>query len=348
MIAAPHNDHACLDALTEHVISLVESNDPKLVALAEAHTDPDALAAWMRTLPQRDDHGRPEDGPKIDACQPAQRFQVDSIEPNCFERTGQWVGASEMMDPTPVYRFATVKTSNGLHTFPTRDGAPVILDPRQSRNALYAGLFRENQARNAGPMVFDPLSALGWVTELAVEPALGIVNGLLRVRNADRAMRALFVGRPLCVGDVTDVVFTLALADREARQFGPSIERLVRTTTRAVDNLDAAAGRRWLDKAGGPRNLELSVGGVTLSPDMAVLGSLARVGGRIAGNIGLEALKLKLASMGVGAPIINSLEHELNREGLSLGPFARPPAMLGTLGALSPESIAGRWLAKKL
>jgi hypothetical protein len=35
---------------------------------------------------------------------------------------------------------ATVNTPSGPHTFPTRDGEPVILDPFQSRNALKAGL----------------------------------------------------------------------------------------------------------------------------------------------------------------------------------------------------------------
>jgi len=52
--------------------------------------------------------------------------------------------------------------------------------------------------------------------------------------------------------------------------------------------------------------------------------------------------------MGVTPPILGSLEQELNREGLSLGPLAAPPPILGSLAALTPDAIAGRWLAAKI
>jgi hypothetical protein len=46
--------------------------------------------------------------------------------------------------------------------------------------------------------------------------------------------------------------------------------------------------------------------------------------------------------------VLNSLEHELNQEGLTLGPLAKPSPMLGSLSAMTPEALAGQWLAAKL
>jgi hypothetical protein len=80
----------------------------------------------------------------------------------------------------------------------------------------------------------------------------------------------------------------------------------------------------------------------------SLVGSLARVAGRIAGGIGVEAAKVKLNDVGIGAPVIRAFEKELNREGLSLGPLARPTPMVGSLDAMTPQALAGRWLAQKL
>jgi hypothetical protein len=83
VIAAPHNDRDCLDAITEEVAEMVESLDPMLLAIAEEHGSPEALAAWIRSLPQRDDTGLPCDGPKIEACRPPQRLRIPAEDPNC-------------------------------------------------------------------------------------------------------------------------------------------------------------------------------------------------------------------------------------------------------------------------
>jgi hypothetical protein len=351
VIASPHNDHECLGALTEQLIALVDERDTALLAVIEGHETPEELASAIRAQPQRDDEGLPSDGPKVEACRPPQRFRIDAPDPNCFERSGKYIAGSELLDPSSVYRLATVKTATGLHTFPTRDGEPVILDPRQSRNTLRAGLWHvARETRNAGPVALSPLQAVSFITELAQEPAGRFVGGGARVRNADRAIRAVFIGRPLCIADVKDVAFMLALAERESHLYGPTGPRIVHTTARAIDQLDQLAAQRWLEARAKPRNapFELRVGDYTISPDIPLLGSLARVGGRIAGNVGLEALRIKLATMGISPPVLNTVEHELNREGLTLGPMAKPPAMLGSLGALTPESIAGRWLAGKL
>ena len=65
------------------IAGMVEIRDPALVEIAEQHEDPEALAAWIRTLPQRDDDGRPCDGPKVTACLPPQRLRIPADDPNC-------------------------------------------------------------------------------------------------------------------------------------------------------------------------------------------------------------------------------------------------------------------------
>lgn len=84
MIASPHNDHQCLLPATEQVIAEVAARTPALLELAERFDDTDELAAWFRTLPQRDDDGDPADGPKVAACRPPQRLNFENPLPNCF------------------------------------------------------------------------------------------------------------------------------------------------------------------------------------------------------------------------------------------------------------------------
>jgi len=79
-----------------------------------------------------------------------------------------------------------------------------------------------------------------------------------------------------------------------------------------------------------------------------VLGSLVNVGGRIAAGAGMEALKIKVGAAGVSPPMMTAFEKELNREGLTLGALAKPPPMIGSLDAMTPQALAGRWLAQKL
>lgn len=349
MIGNPHNDRACLGPLTERIIDLVAEDEPSIVETAERFSNLDELAAWIRTLPQRDDEGLPYDGPKIDECRPPQRFRIDALDPNCVERAGKFAAVGEKIDPSRLYRLATTDTPGGLHTFPTVDGSPVVLDPKQSRNALRAGLFRE--CRNAAPVALTPAQAVDWVADLASEPASRFKRGKERVRCGHRAMCGVLVLRPICIGDIKDVAFVLALAEREARMFGSQGIAIVHSTAHAIDRLDWIAADRWLAAQSGARNagpFELRIGGMSLTPDLNVLGSLARVGGRIAGNVGLEALKLKLATMGITPSVLGSVEQELNQEGLTLGPLAKPSPMLGSLGAMTPEALAGRWLAGKL
>lgn len=351
MITVPHNDRDCLGAITEEMAARVRERDPEIVAIANEHQDTAALADWIRALPQRDDEGIPCDGPKVEACEPAQRLRVPADDPNCVERAALYLAVAELIDPMPVRKLATARTPAGPHTYPIEDGAPVVLDPNVSRNALAASLFRSARVRNgSAPVAMAPNELIDWIADIASEPATRFERGPQRIGNANRAVRVLLVGRPLCVTDVRDVAFMLALADRESRLWGPPGPRLVATAAHAIDQLDKNAASRWQEQtAPAARNAtELVIGDSRIRPDTALIAALGRIGGRLGYSAGIEALRIKLASLGLGTPVLSSLERELQREGLSLGPLAKPPAMIGSLSALAPEAIAGRWLANKV
>lgn len=357
MITQPVNDRSCLGAMIADIEAVLREPSPELLALAANFENTGALAEWIRSKPQRDDHGDPDDGPRVEACEPSQRLRPFAEDSNCFERTRDYLIAAELIDPTPARTAATAQTPAGLHTFPIEDGAPVVLDPLVSRNALAAGLFRSTQPRNGGGAVtMAPGELIDWIADIAREPASRFERGEERIRTGHRAVRVLLVGRPLCVADVRDVAFMLALADRESRLWGPTGPRLVATATHAIDRLDRDAAARWQVRTAPPpaapdptRNaVELDLGGHRIRPDTALLGAIGRVGGRLGYAAGVEALRLKLAALGLGGPVLATVERELQKEGLSLGPLAKPPAMLGSLAALTPEAIAGRWVASKV
>ena len=56
-------------------------------------------------------------------------------------------------------------------------------------------------------------------------------------------------------------------------------------------------------------------------------------------NVGAVALRTKLAALGVGPDMIGAVESELNREGLSLGPIAKP-MKLPTFGSSGSTQAA--------
>ena len=423
MISSPINDHACLGPTTEQIAGEVATGNPAITDLAARFANTDDLAAWFRTLPQRDDDGIPSDGPKVAACRPPQRLRLDATDPNCFERSARFIAAAELIAPEHEYRLATINTPGGLHTFPTRDGVPVVLDPRGStvtprnlpgRNVAgadvasrklrlrrligldetkglrgdlarvyaakqhghdtwvdgrpvdeaiatmekakadfetrLAALDEEPEPRNAlavtGPVVLTPSQAVNWICELARARAAMMPDGAHRIRRGHRAMRGVLVMQPICIGDVRHVAFVLALAEREARAHGPAACRIVRSTAHALDRLDRLAADRLATRP--PRNDAVSsvIGAILNDKDLQPwLSSIVKVGGRMAGTIGVDALKLKLASMGISPQILGGVEKDLNREGLTLGPLAKPSPMVGSFDAMTPEALAGRWLS---
>ena len=425
MIASPMNDHGCLNPTTEQIRAEVDAGNTAFVELAERFTNTDDLAAWFRTLPQRDDDGIPGDGPKVDACRPAQRLRLVATDPNCFERSARFIGAAELLDPDHVYRLATISTPNGLHTFPTCDGEPVVLDPKGVRNtprvapftsdnatrrlriqrligldetkgvrgdlarahrakelghttwvdgepiddaiatyekalARYQATLAEldaqddgnaNGARNGacGPMVLTPTQAIDWIADLAragVERMPGIVR---HVNRGHRAMRAALLMLPICVADAQAVALVLALAEREARAYGMPALKVVHSTAHALDAIDqfVAEGTTVPTRNFNPL-ASLALGVLNDNDLQSWLGAVTRVGGRILGGAGIEVLKSQLASVGVSQPILSAFEKELNREGLTLGALSKPSPMPGSLDAMTPQAIAGRWIAQKL
>ena len=214
---------------------------------------------------------------------------------------------------------------------------------------------RNARLRNAAdPVVLTPTQAIDWIAELAMVRADRVVGGTRRIENGHRAMRGVLVLRPICIADVRDVALVLALAEREARGYGLGGLKIIHSAARAIDAIDQLAAQRVTapeTPSTTTRNNPLAMMALSAFANnkelQQMLAPLLRVVGRVGAGVGLEAAKVKLASVGVSPPLITALEKELNREGLSLGPLASPSPMVGSLDAMTPQALAGRWLAQK-
>ena len=331
MIGLPLNDHDCLGQINDVIAELVRQRDAQIVELAARYPSPAALAAWIRSLPQRDDTGDPADGPKVDGCVPPQRLRIPAPDPNCVERAALYAAVAELLDPRSVRQLATIDTPIGRHTFLVESGAPVVLDPAVPRNALEAGLFR--MERNA--IVMTPEQQIDWIAGIAEDGAARFRNGVRRVRNARDAMRAVLLGRPIAPRQVPDVAFTLTVAEREARLFGVRGMAVHRTVQSAIGAAQLGAETRQIRNAPSVR-----AGRYAVRPHpkaWGTLGAIARAGSRIGVRAGAVAAQAYLAKHGIPPQLIGEVERELNREGLSLGPIARASRdkpLFGSLAAL--------------
>ena len=317
MIGLPFNDLRCLGSITEVIAELVKNGDPVIEEIAAKHRTTASLAAWIRTLPQRDDDGDPQDGPKEEACDPPQRLRIPAEDPNCVERSALYIAVAELIDPVPVRQLATLDTPVGLHTFPVESGAPVVLDPRVPRNCLDCGVAMTAP----GPIVIDARDAIEWSARLAEDGAgtTNIRNGATRVRKARNAvMRLVDDGVVPAPAEIDAMGWMFALAESAAHRYGARALSMVRTTARAIaDVLDEVLARAQ-------RNIALEIGGMRLEPS-PWMSALASVAGRVGLDIGAVALRTKLASLGIGDDMVGLVEEELNRDGLTLGVFAHPP-----------------------
>jgi hypothetical protein len=122
MIGPEFNDHRCMGSISEVARELVAAQDPVLVQIASEHATTASLAAWIRSLPQRDDLGQAGDGPKVASCSPPQRLRIAPADPNCVERAALYVAVAELIDPEPVRQLATIDTPIGLHRNPSTKG----------------------------------------------------------------------------------------------------------------------------------------------------------------------------------------------------------------------------------
>jgi hypothetical protein len=324
VIALPFNDLRCLGSITEVVAEMVKTHDPVIVEIAAKHPTTDSLAAWIRTLPQRDDDGDPSDGPKAETCDPPQRLRIPAPDPNCVERSALYVAVAELIDTAPNRQLATLDTPIGLHTFPIENGAPVILDPRVTRNGLCCGVAMTAP----GPVVVDAHDAIEWSARLAEDGAGNVRNGASRVRRARNAvMRLVDEGTLPAPSEVDAMGWMFALAEQAARRYGVRALSMVRTAAHAIGEV--------LDEvlANTQRNLSLEIGGYKLEAPPFV-SALASVAGRVGLDIGAAALRAKLGAMGIGPDMFWLVEEELNREGLTMGVLAHPPKLttFATLG----------------
>ena len=322
MIALPFNDLRCLGSITELIAEVVKNEDPAIVEIAAKHPTTNSLATWIRTLPQRDDDGDAGDGPKVEACEPAQRLRLPAPDPNCVERSALYLAVAELIDPAPNRQLATLDTPIGLHTFPIENGAPIVLDPRVPRNCLDCGVAMTAP----GPVVVDAHDAIEWSARLAEDGAgtAHIRNGASRVRRARNAvMRLVDDGELPAPSEVDAMGFMFALAEHAARRYGVRALAMVRTTAHAISEvLDEVLARSQ-------RNMPWLLAAAEFMPPEWKSG-LAKIAG-VAGNVGLSvgaaALRSKLASYGIGDDMFGLVEEELNREGLTMGVLAHPPKL---------------------
>ena len=315
MIGLPFNDHKCLGSITEVVAELVATEDPVIVELAHQHRTTEGLVNYIRSLPQRDDDGERRDGPKVEACEPPQRLRIPADDPNCVERAALYVAVAEFIDPCATRQLATLDMPMGLHTFPVENGAPVILDPKVTRNCVDCGFALESAS------VIEPHDAIEWTATLAELSSGNVRNGPSRVRRARNAvMRLVDEHIPPSEGEVDAMGWMFALAERAAKRWGSRAIAMVRTTALAVADIAEEVIART------QRNLSLEIGGMRFEPPrwMSQLGTVA---GRIGLDVGAAALRSKLDTLGIGGDMVGLVEQELNREGLTMGVLAHPPKL---------------------
>lgn len=317
MIGLPFNDHRCLGSITEVVADLVKQDDEIIREIASSHRSTASLVDYIRALPQRDDDGEPEDGPKAETCEPPQRLRIPAEDPNCVERAALYLAVAEMIDPRPVRQLATLDTPDGLHTFPVENGAPVILDPKVTRNCLEGGLA----LTSIGPIEIEPRNAIEWTANLAEQGSANVRNGPSKVRRARNAiLRMVDEQIAPSAAEVDAIGWMFALAERVARRWGSRAIVMVRTTAQAIaDVADEILARTQ-------RNLALEIGGVRLDAP-PWLEQIGKAAGRIGLDVGAAALRAKLDSLGIGADMVGLVEQELNNEGLTLGVLAHPPKL---------------------
>jgi hypothetical protein len=123
-----------------------------------------------------------------------------------------------------------------------------------------------------------------------------------------------------------------ATAEQVARAYGARALTIVRSTAQAIaDLIDDVLARQQ-------RNLSFEIGGTSYQIPSWVSG-LGSLVGRIGLDVGSLYLAPKLTALGITGPMLKLVEEELNRDGLTLGPLARPgTSMASALGAFTNRS----------
>ncbi|MEZ4362179.1 MAG: hypothetical protein R3B48_18470 [Kofleriaceae bacterium] len=243
-----------------------------------------------------------------------------------MERAALYLAVAEMIDPHPVRQLATLDTPIGLHTFPLENGAPVILDPQVPRNCLDCGLALLTD----GPVQVSPRDAVEWTAYLGEVGAASVRNGPSRVRHGRNAIQRLVDQgvAPTSNKDVESIAWLLSLAEQVARRFGPRALAIVRSTSQAIADLadEALALRK--------RNVSIAIGEGRYLKPAPWASTWAKIAGRVGMDVGMVALRAKLASMGVPPQLVTMVEEELKDEGISFGRLASSPELTTYASAL--------------
>jgi hypothetical protein len=370
------NDLTCLGKITEIIAERVMRRPAWLVELAARFGSTEELAAWIRSLPQRDDEGAEGDGPKVAACEPWQRLRIPAEDPNCVERSALYVAVAELLDPWPVRRLATLDFDWGRHTFPIEEGEPIVLNPRVTEEDLMPAVPGRKRRIAHGPamptepapvaliepapvasvtveaagapvaslssgspvgtpVAIDVNEALEFTNRLARVGAHAVRNGPSRAYRARNAIRTLIDdGKPPADPETIDAMgWFFATAERVAQGYGTRALTIVRTTARAVSDLvdDILAGRQ--------RNLSFEIGGSSFQVPswLASAGSLL---GKVGLDLGAAYVAPQLTALGITGQMVDLVEQELNAEGLTLGPIAKPgKSFTSALNALSKRAL---------
>jgi hypothetical protein len=337
MIGLPYNDYECLGAISQILATMVDERDPVLVELATQYPTRQALIDYIRSLPQRDDLGDPDDGPRVEDCSPPQRVRIGAADPNCVERDCLLAAIEEINRPQHTYQLATVDTPIGLHTFPLVDGKPIVLDPRVSTECLECGLA----ISTPGPVAVQPRNAIAWTIDMASQDVAGLRNGPSTLHVGKDAMRRLIDGGAVPAPREIDAMgFLFALAERAAQRYGTRAIAIVRTAARAVaEVLDTVLERR-------ERNAQINFGGLRFQTPQW-LDDTAGALGQVGLGVGSAVLRSKLNALDlpsiIGLPggtsaILGLLESELQERGRTLGDFANPPQLATFAKFAGPRS----------
>jgi hypothetical protein len=353
------NDTTCLTAASEQVVDLVERRDPLLLEYAQPFRTTQEIAAHIRALPQRNDEGAPEDGPKVEACEPVQRLRVPAPDPNCFERAVLYLALAELLDSGPVRQLATIEFPKMRHTIALENGYPVILDPRVSAEEIEIGLANglasnnpeqpepeqpelelelelesdpqpqqphiprpSNRAKERNRVAIDVHDALEYTTQLGEEASREHRNGPHRAWLARNAIRSLLETRtPPTDPQTTDALhFFFTQAEEVARKYGRRALTIVQTTAAAIwDLIDDVLAQREKHQQ---RNFSFEFGGAHYSVPSWVSDAAGTLG-KIGLDVGAAYVRPYLLGAGITSEMLGLVEQELNAEGYSLGPLSK-------------------------
>jgi hypothetical protein len=315
---------------------MVARQDPALLELASKYRTIPEVIAYIQSLPQRDDLGNPDDGPRLYQCDPDQRLRAGVTllgtpdepaprpMPNCFERALLFVQLCELIAPENTYQLATVQTKAGMHTFPLVNGKAIVLDPDVTQECLDCGLALSSP----GPVGISARNAVSWVVDMATQDIEHLRNGPTQLYLGKNALRRLIDdGQVPARREIDALGFLFALAERAAHRYGERAVGIVRTVARAIaDVLDAVLDRR---------NAHFNIGGLKFNTP-SWLDDSADALGHVGLDVGSAVLRKKLDAWDlaglVGLPggtagILGLLESGLQEKGRTLGSFARPPEM---------------------